>query len=229
MASRTGTAEQIDAHLGSGSIGVTVPADATAAIALWSHFNALGVSGMFPLDIGGNIFTIRSEIQCKTPGADQCGVGVATLTNLPGAGSQTLSWAWSDTDPRDEGGGLFIVWVKDVLISDLVRDADTANQSGSSTIGVTLDTASDDLVLGLGQSFTGTNPTTTNTAFISNVTINSEVYDIVEVTPEGDNTTLVQVNGDYPSLAAIALKNSSIPPVTDETPYRHNVTPMTWR
>lgn len=206
MGSRTGTPSQVTASAASGSTSVTVPADCTCVVAFWCDFNVLGTSTLSTLTLGGNSFTTRSEIPTKSPTSTSTGVGIATLTNLPGTGTQTVAWAWSDSDARDEGGGLFLVYVKDVDTASLVHDADTANATGSNTVAVTIDTGLTDLVIAGCESFTGTNPGLDGTVFINNVTINSEVYDLSEVTP-GTPTTTINMTGESDSaMAAISLR-----------------------
>lgn len=207
---RTGTASQVDASAASGSTSVTVPADCTCVVAFWCHFNALGAATLSTLTLGGNTFTTQSEIPCKSPAASSTGVGVATLTNLPGTGTQTLAWAWSDNDARDEGGGLFLPYVKGVDTTSLVHDADTGNSTGSNPLSLTIDTGLTDLVLAACESFTGTNPGLDGTVFINNVTINSEVYDVSEVTP-GAATTTINMTGESDSaMAAISLRELAV-------------------
>src|SRR5262245_35545128 len=146
-ASRTGTASQVTASAGSGSTSVTVPADATGVVALWAQFNNLGASTLSTKTLGGSALTTQSEIAGKTPAADRVGVGVATLFTLPGTGTQTFAWAWSDTDARDEGGGIFLVWIKGFDTGTPVRDSDTVNASGSgAAVSRTIDTTTTDLV-----------------------------------------------------------------------------------
>jgi hypothetical protein len=207
-ASRTGSASQVDASAASGSTSVTVPADATAAVAFWSHFNNLGVSFLDTLELAGLPFLTRSEIATKQPAADNTGVGVATLASLPSPGSQTLAWAWSDLDARDEGGGLFVVWVNGVDLADLVRDADTATQSGGSSLNFSIDSSPTDLILALAQSFfSDSDPTGPATVFLNNAHVNQEGYDLSDVTPDGGATTAIACGaGSYPTLAAISLK-----------------------
>lgn len=203
---RTGTASQVTASAGSGTTSVTVPADATGAVAAWAQFNSLGASTLSTLTLGGSPLTTRSEIACKTPSADRVGVGVATLFTLPGTGSQTLEWAWSDTDARDEGGGIFVAWIKNFDTVTPFRDADTVNNSGSGAAASrTVDSETTDLVLALIGSDSPTNPTLDGSPFISNVTINSQIYDMTDVTPNATSTT-VNGTGDFPGLAVISIR-----------------------
>lgn len=214
MATRTGTASQVDASAGSGSTSVTVPADATAAIAFWTDYNALGISTLSTLTLGGNSFTTAAENATKDPNSDTNGVGVASLETLPGSGSQTLAWAWSDTDARDEGGGIIVVWVKDVDTGDLVRDADVdfAGIGGAGTRSVTITTNSTDLVLAVGQRYNADVAIDAATTFVDNFVNNIEHYDAGEYTA-GASTTTCQTTGtaNYDTIAAISLKHGSAP------------------
>lgn len=206
MAVRTGTASQVDASAASGSTSVTVPADATAAVAFWSHYDGTG-STLSTLTLGGNSFVTQAE-QGEESVAGESGVGVAVLTDLPGTGSQTLAWAWSAGGARSEGGGVFIVWLKAVDLADPVTDAAIDSQTGGpSAISVTVTSGASDLILAMCQSFTGTNPTIDGTVFIDNVTVNSEVYDVSEVAVAGA-TTDVAGNGDYATIAAVSIKDA---------------------
>lgn len=225
MPSRTGTASQVNGSAASGSTSVTVPADATAAVAFWSHFNSLGASTLSTKTLGGNAFTTLSENACKTPTADSTGVGVAILETLPGTGSQTFAWAWSDSDARDEGGEIALVWIKDHNAGDAVRDSDVNSNTGTGvSASITIDSLTTDLVLGFGQSFTPTNPATTGTAFISNVTVNSEIYDATEVTAGAATTSISVTNGDYVTVAGVSLKvQTAPPPSTDTTTRRYEI------
>jgi hypothetical protein len=206
MASRTGTASQVDASAASGSTSVTVPANATCAVAFWAAFNNLGPSTLSTLTLGGNAFTTRSEIATKVPVADRTGTGVATLTNLPGTGTQTLAWAWSDADARDEGGGLVVVWVKDVNIAVLVRDSDVQNASTSTIPSVTIDSIATDLVMAMAQRFGDPDPIiNAPTVFVNNMNVNSEGYDVGEYVGGPSSTTCTLAAPDYSTIAAISL------------------------
>ena len=205
---------QIDCSAASGSVSVTVPAGATAALLFWAHYNNLGASTLSTKTLGGNAFTTQEEIACKTPASDNTGTGVAYLTNLPAAGSQTFAWAWSDADARDEGGGVFIVFLTDVNIADWIRSSDTDTQSGGgiphvSPAGVIVS----DGVFILVQSFTQPDIFAVgNILYYDLSTVNSEHYAIVEVCL---NQSMTDVDydmggGDYSTLAAIAIKREGV-------------------
>ncbi len=223
MASRTGTASQVNASAASGSTSVTVPAGATAAVAFWAHFDAAS-STLSTLTLNGVSFTTRSELSDNVP-ADASGTGVATITTLPAPGSTTLAWAWSAGGARAEGGGLFVVWVKDVNTSDVYRDADTAHATSGGAVAVTIDTAATDLVLALGQAFSGAPVLNAGTLFVNNVTINVEHYDAGEYTAGVSSTTCSIGAPDYSTVAAISLKDGAAPPAvtatTNPIPVRH--------
>lgn len=213
MPTRTGTASQVDASAASGSVSVTVPADATGAVAFWSHFDGVvGGSTLSTLTLGGKSFTTQAE-QGENAVSGESGVGVAVVTGLPGTGSQTLAWAWSAGGARSEGGGLFIVWIKDVDQSTPVRNATVNAQiGGPSAISTAVTSDPADLVLAMCQSFTGTNPTVDGTVFINNVAVNSEVYDVSQPTTGAGASTTVNGNGDYATIAAVSLITGAAPP-----------------
>lgn len=213
MPSRTGTASQVDASGGDGSTSVTVPADATAAVAFWAQYDGTSANEyLATLTLGGNAFTIQEQINegSQSP-ADNTGTGVATLTNLPGAGAQTLAWTYNAGGARQEGGGLLIVWAKDVNLADLVRDTACAAANGGFPLmlqSVDLTTASDDLVLGFIQSYSQ-DPIISGatTEFVNDWVVNLEHYDAGEFAPEVDNTTTItHTYGNYSTIAAISLK-----------------------
>lgn len=210
MAARTGTASQVDASGGDGSTTVTVPADATAAIAFWAHYDGDNGETLASLTLGGNAFATQAELGSGAT-VSETGTGVAVLTSLPGSGSQTLAWTWSAGGARSEGGGLLIVWVKDVDLASLVRDSDVNAQVGSGSIAITIDSASTDLVLAFSQSFTGTNPDGPATVFLNDWAVNSEVYDASEATPGATTTTLTCATSDYGSIAGISLRAAAAP------------------
>lgn len=214
MASRTGTASQVDGSGGNGSTSVTVPADATGAVAFWAHFDSNGSSTMATLTLGGNSFTVRAQNAEGVP-ADATGTGVATLTSLPGTGTQTFAWTWSAGGARHEGGGIWVVWIKDMDASDVFRDADTNTQPNLTTqASVTIDSVTTDLVLGMGQEFDGGGSLTINatTTFVNSVVVNSEQYDVGEWTAGAATTNCATTgNVEFNTMAAISIKNAPAP------------------
>ena len=226
MATRTGTASQVDGSAGPGSTSVTVPADATACVAFWAQFDGTGANeGIGAITLGGNAFTVRSEINAgPIPGSDKTGTGVATLTNLPGTGTQTFAWGWAGADARSEGGGIFLVWVKNVNLADLVRDAGTDSQEAGTTVSVTINSITTDLVLSLGQGFASAF-STADIIFIDNAVVNGEHYDVGEYIAGASSTTCGLFAYDYSTVAGISLKDSAAPPAvtvtTNPIPVRH--------
>lgn len=206
-AARTGTASQVDASGGNGSTSVTVPADATAAVAFWAHFDDNGGSTLSSLTLGSNSFSVKSQL-AEGATTDETGTGVAFLGSLPGTGSQTLAWTWSAGGARSEGGGILIVWVKDHNTADPVRDADCdARTWDVATTTLTTDTT--DLVLGLAQTYGDDPAISAATVFVHNWAVNSERYDAGEITAGSGTTTVTHSAANYSTVAAISLKDAA--------------------
>ena len=225
MPTRTGTASEVNAESPASSTSVTVPSDATMVVAFWAFWDSDG-GGIDTLSLGGSPLTVLTEISVVGSAA---ATGVATLV-APPTGSQTFAWDWDGTDFRDEGGKMILVWIKDHNTTTPARDVDCNATAGGSTINVTIDTQTTDLVIAMGQTYNA-DPTTTGTAFISNAIQNSERYDATEVTALAGTTTIT-CNGDFPSVAAISLPAASGGPITT-TEYRlpvdQTMTPLRWR
>lgn len=236
MASVTGTAEAFDCKAASGSVTATVPADAVAVAAFWSHFDGNGGSTLGTLTLGGNSFVTQSEI-AEGAATDESGVGVAVCLTLPGTGSQTLSWAWSAGGARSEGGGIILVYVKDVdnsSLANLVIAAATNSTIGASSTPVSVATESLCLPIGFAQAFGG-DPALTgaDVIVIDNYTQpNGEHSDCGYSTSFTNPEDYNAGSPDYSTTAAISLRNGTgggPPAITDEAKYRHNVSPMVWR
>ncbi len=206
---RTGTASEVDGSAGSGSISVTVPADATAVVAFWSHWDGNGGSSISALTLNGAGFTIVEQ-QTEGAFADENGTGVAVLTN-PATGSQTFAWTWSAGGARTEGGEIILVYVKDANIGDVVRDTalDSATETNDVTVTVTSETT--DLVLGFAVRFDNTisNPGLSGTVFIDDSLINDHLYDVSQAAAGLPNTTFTMTAEEYSSMAAISLKEDT--------------------
>lgn len=202
--SRTGTASQVDASGGNGSISVTVPSDATAALAYWAHWDGDAGSSLATLTLNGVGFTI---LQQQVEGIDaQVGVGCAIL-EAPATGSQTLAWTWSAGGARTEGGELVIVWIKDHKSGDAVRDSDIATGTFGANVSITLTTEADDLLIAHASNYTNS-PALDGTVFINNASLNSHVYDTSQVTPNAGSTTVNLTGEEWTGMAAISLKVS---------------------
>ena len=206
MPSRTGTASQVDASAGDGSTSVTVPADCDFVVAFWMHWDDNAGSTISGLTLNSVSFTIQSQL-AEGAVTDESGVGVATLAN-PATGSQTFAWTWSAGGARTEGGGIFLVYVKDHNSGDAVRAAGTDAATLTTGVSVTLATETTDLLLAACQRYTGGNPALDGTVFINDVTVNSEVYDVSEVTPSATSTTVNMTNENFSSMAAVSLKQA---------------------
>lgn len=204
---RTGTPSQIDASAGSGSTTVSVPSDATAVVAFWSHWDGDAGSILSSPTLNGVPFTIHSQLaEGATTG--ESGTGVATLAN-PATGSQTFAWNWSAGGARSEGGWIVLVYIKGCDTSDLVRSSGVDAAISTNDVQVVLTTQSTDLVLAAAQSYAPDNPSLAGTVFINNVTFNSQIYDVSEVTAGASSTTVTMTGEYFSSMAAIAIKAGS--------------------
>lgn len=206
MGSRIGTAAQIDGSAGDGSTSVTVPADATGAVAFWAHWDGNTASTLSSLTLNGVSFTIQSQLP-EGATTDEAGVGAATLPN-PATGAQTVAWTWSAGGARTEGGEIVLVWVKDVNTGNLVRSAATDAGTSTGNVEVTLSTEVSDLLLAFAMSFSPTAPVLIGSAVINDATLNSHIYDLSEVTPNAATTTVTMTNESFSVMAAIALRNT---------------------
>ena len=209
MAQRTGTASQDDASAGNGSTSVTVPADATAVVAFWSHFDGNGGSTLSGLTLNGVSFFPADSQLAEGATADESGVGVASLAS-PATGSQTLAWTWSAGAARAEGGEIVLVYVKDVDIADLVRAAATDAQISTDNCSVNVASEATDLLLAFAQDFNeGTpddDPALDGTVFINDALLNLHSYDVSEVTPGAGSTTVNMTGEAFSAMAAVTLK-----------------------
>jgi len=208
--SRTGTASQVNASGGDGSTSVTVPADCTAVVAQWSHFDGNGGTTLSGLTLNGVSF-FPAEVQIAEGAVtNEAGHGIAVLLN-PATGSQTLAWTWSAGAGRTEGGWIVLTYVKDVNLADPVRASAVDAQISTDNCSVTLATETTDLLLAGCQSFNTSTPGLDGTVYINNAALNSHVYDASEVTPQAGTTTVQMTGDDYSSMGAISLKASADP------------------
>ena len=140
-------------------------------------------------------------------------------------GTQTFAWAWSDGVARGEGGGIFLVWVKDVNTADIFRDADVASD-GRRHRGLRDHRLDHDRPRAVaGASVRATAFSTADIIFINDVAVNSEHYDIGEYTAGASSTTCGLSAYDYSTVAGISLKDGAAPPAvtvtTNPIPVRH--------
>jgi hypothetical protein len=209
---RTGTASQVDASAGNSSTSVTVPADAECAVAFWTHFDDNG-STLATLTLGGNSFFATAfdfQLSVIDAATAEPGGGVAFLDDIPGTGTQTLAWTWSNGGARAEGGGIWIVWVKGQDATTPVRDLDADQGQSTTNVEATVDSQTTDLVLAMAQS-TGVTPGVNGTKFVSDVSINSESYDLSEITAGASSTVATMTGENYSVIAAISLMEPQAP------------------
>lgn len=209
MPTRTGTASQVNASAGNGSTAVTVPADCTCVVALWSHWDGNAGSTISGLTLNGVALTIEAQ-RAEGATTDTNGTGAARLVN-PATGSQTFAWTWSAGGARSEGGKIVLVYLKSVDTSSPVRAAGVDGRTAATNVAVTISSDPTDLILAMADSFTPTNPALDGTVFINNAALNSHIYDVSEVAPSAGATTTVNMTGeDYSSMAAISLKAAAV-------------------
>jgi hypothetical protein len=205
---RTGTASQVDASASSGSASVTVPSDATGVVAFWGHWSNNNNSTLSTLTLNSvSMLPAKSEI-AEGATTDEIGVGAAFLAS-PSTGSQTLAWAWSAGGARVEGGEIVLVYVKDLHASTPYRAAATDVGTGSGDVSVNVSSETTDLLLAWAvNSPGGGNPGIDGTVFINNGTVNGEIYDASEVTPNATSTTVNMTGEQYAGMAAITLQEA---------------------
>jgi len=204
-ATRTGTPSQVNASAGNGSTTVTVPSDATAVVAFWSHWDGNANSTLSSLTLGGSAFTIQSQV-AEGATSNESGHGVATLVN-PATGSQTLAWTWSAGGARSEGGWIVVIYIKGCDTSNLVRSSGVDANVGGLDVQVTLNTQSTDLVLATAQAYNQA-PAISGSVFLNNISVNLHQYDASEVTAGASSTTVTMTNEEYSSMAAIAIREA---------------------
>lgn len=206
---RTGTPSQVDASGGNGSTSVTVPADATAVVAFWAHWDGNANSTLSSLTLNGVSFAIQSQL-AEGHVSDHSGCGVATLVN-PATGSQTFAWTWSAGGARSEGGWIVLVYIKGCDTTSLVRSSGLNTNTDGTDVSVTITTQSTDLVLAAAQKYNtgGANPILDGTVFIDNASVNSHLYDVSTVTAGASSTTVAMTGEYFSSIAAIAIREGT--------------------
>lgn len=207
VAERTGTASTVRADgSDNSSTSVTVPSDATAVVALYNYWDNNTNAGAPTFSINSVNMTSQAHIGDVS---DKPAVGVQTLAN-PATGSQTFAWDWGGASgARAEGGTIYLVYVKGVDTSDLVRDAQADSEASDPAPTVTINSNTSDLVIAEGSAYTGTDPGTDGTQFIDNDDYNSVACDVTEVTAGASTTTVDLTNHYYSTIVAISLKEGS--------------------
>lgn len=205
MAVRTGTASQVDGSAGDGSISVTVPAAATGVVVFWTFYDP-GSGGVNSLSLGGAGMTIQEQLQHSA--GDEPACGIATLL-APATGSQTFAWTYDGGGARSEGGWFALTYVNDLNSVTPFRDTALDQEDSSVAVSVTVTTQTTDLLLAFCQNFSGASACAFDvaaTTYIDNAIVNSERYDVGEITTVGSpNTTFGMTNEEYSTLGGISL------------------------
>lgn len=208
MGSRTGTAENLDLTAASGTVGITVPTDCTVAVVMWHHWDGDSNTTMSSLTINSVAMTLDLNHDEGNP-TDTNGYGVATLKN-PATGSQNLAWSWSAGGARDEAGFATITYVKDVDLTDLVREAGGSAGSDGDNVEVTINSGTDDLVLSSCNTFS--TPAISGTVYMNNVDggngTSPTLVDAAEQTAGASTTTTTMTGESWASMVSVSLKNA---------------------
>lgn len=179
---------------------ITIPSDATAVYMFWSYWNATNGRGLLSATLNGN--NPNQTFETPTANGEEAATGVAAWYN-PATGSQTLDVAW-DASPT-EGSTTIVAYVKGGDTSAW-RDADAANNGGTTATSVTLTTVSDDLVIKHDQKFGGTLPgTSAGWTSAQTQTNNSESARLSHISATGATQVCDSENEDFSSLVAISI------------------------
>lgn len=201
----TGTAATIAFNTDQNPAGqsVTVPADATGVALFWTYYPSGGAAGhgIASVTLAGNAATGGCEVASDT--GDQSAAGVSYWLS-PGTGSMTLDPAW-DAAPA-EGPTAIVAFFKG---NDTIRDCDADNNTTNGAAGVTLTTASGDLVLCTDQHFHagGTPPSAQGGSWVSVQTQanNSEAARASSISATGATQAFNSVDLNYSTAVCISV------------------------
>jgi len=134
----TGSLLTVNTVADSGSTSITVPADADAIVVGIAGYENSGPGSVANkldgavITLGGQQLTFITGV-ISNPGGDLS--GMYGRTQLPGTGSQTLSWNWEGSSSWDEGGTLLVRFLKGVDQTEVnpCRDWDQAGTVGATS------------------------------------------------------------------------------------------------
>lgn len=209
VASRTGTAVQIDASGATSgtSSSFTVPANCTLIIAQWHYWDSNSNVAMSSLSIDGDAFTL--DVNVADTG-NVAGRGTASLQN-PSTGTQTLAWNWGSGGARAEGGKIILTFITGNASVNPIRDTDSAGATSTTSVAATVDSETTDIIIASCQSFSsGGPPAIDGTVYINNASLNDEVYDASEVAGSATSTTVNMTGESSSSIVAVSIKESAV-------------------
>ena len=216
---------RVDALAGSGSTSVTVPTNAEAVVAFFSHFDAVAGAALATMTLGGVAMTDETDVlkneqmAVGDAGTNSTGVGVEYLSWLPGTGTQTLAWSWSAGGNQDEGGAIYLVWLRNVNIGTPFRDFALDSETASTAPSVSIACKSTDLVIGYVQNFSAFGNftgATVDTLLYTNDLYNSENVNVATLVASNGALTFSNTSPNYSTLAAISIaakRTSTFPEV----------------
>jgi hypothetical protein len=207
---RTGTVTTISNNANSGSQAITAPSDATGIVVMTGGWDASHTNMFANGSVTWNGISLGSaRNQFDTTASSNAGaVWAAQITDI---GSQTFAWNWEGTDTVDEGGGIFVFFIKNV---DWASPIVATGQDGTGSSATALTTGSmsgstGNLTLSVTARYSTDAITWTGATKIgSSLDYNFDRLEIAETSPTGSHTVTISSH-DYHVLVSIVLKNSS--------------------
>lgn len=203
MANRTGTEVGFDPTVDT-SEAITVPAATEAIIVFWGGFDS-ATSSIDTMTLDGDGFTILESDYTA-----QIYIGCAILEN-PSTGAQTLSW--TKTEVNNEGIGL-IVFVENIAAVTPLRDSAFDSWNGQVSGNATVNSNTDDLVIGAVIGSTGgTSPDGSGagqTVYLNN-DASGTAYEIdgVEMDSPGASTTQMDGAAYWGGVVTVSIANAA--------------------
>lgn len=180
---------------------ITIPSDATAVYMFWTFYTSADGNGLASVTLNGA--SPAQTFETPTAAVDSVGTGVAAWYN-PATGTQSLDPAW-DAAP-EEGATCVVVYVKGGDTTAW-RDADAANEDGTTACTVTLTSVSGDLVIKYDQHFDASTPPSLSASWTNGQTAvnNNEASRLSYISASGTTTVCNSENDNYSSICAISI------------------------
>lgn len=191
----------------SGTVAITVPADATLAVLMLSGYN--GTTNYFT---GGTDPTINSVTMSQITGTDgDTGKWMGAIFYLvnPATGSQTLAWDWAGTGTGDQANIFVMAYYKGVDTADLVRDTFGGQFGNNPYASDTLTAASGDLIIACASGFFDGAESHSWTGATTVASFNPNAYAnlvFAEASPTGDQSVTYTGNMNDGALGCLVLK-----------------------
>lgn len=187
---------------------VTVPATATAVVALWGYYENAAGGGINTLALANNpAFNPIIELEADPAVA----AGGAAWAQITATGTQQFTFSW-DFGAVDEGPILWLVFVNDVDTSNFVRGSDADRSAGTSQ-NSSVASETSDFVLALCLRYSSGGPLYpplqtgyTNLGTDGQLSIYSRVS--VEETPASGTTAYASGHGDFPLNVVVSIRDA---------------------